>query len=147
MWTDFLVIEEIKTTYSPKANRPKITGSGDTYTTLKPAFENCLEYFESFKIMLLNNSNEVLGFCTISEGGITGTIVDVRMIFQKALIANATSIILAHNHPSGGLKPSQADITITEKIKKAGNVLDINILDHIILTKFTYYSFADEGIL
>ncbi|SFU49063.1 RadC-like JAB domain-containing protein [Pustulibacterium marinum] len=101
---------------------------------------------EFFWLMLLNNSNHILGISTLSSGGITGTIVDVRLLFQIALKANATAIIVGHNHPSGKTEPSNADKQITNKIKSAGDFLDIKLLDHIIITpENTFYSFADEG--
>lgn len=97
--------------------------------------------------MLLNRANKVLGYYLVSIGGLTGTVVDQRIIFQVALKANACSIILAHNHPSGQLTPSQADIDLTKKIVSAGQFLDITVLDHIILTAENSYSFADEGLM
>jgi len=97
--------------------------------------------------MLLNRCNRVLGYYEVSKGGISGTVVDVRLILQAALKANASSIILAHNHPSGNLETSTADNQITQKIKKACTFLDISLLDHLILTNFSYLSMADEGII
>ena len=141
-------IAEIQVTYKPntqKAERHKVTGSHAAYEVLKLAFADDLEFFESFKILLLNNANEVLGISTISKGGITGTIVDIRLILSRALAANATSLILAHNHPSGNLRPSQADEKITAKIKKAAEYLDIKVLDHLIVTAEGFHSFADNG--
>jgi DNA repair protein RadC len=106
-----------------------------------------LEYFEEFKILLLNNSNKVLGSYDVSSGGITGTVVDIRIIFTAALKSNATSIIMMHNHPSGTLIASQADIAITQKVKEAGRLLEISLLDHLIITSESYFSFADDGAL
>ena len=106
-----------------------------------------IEYKEFFYVILLNNSNEVLGVSKISEGGITSTIVDIRLIFQQALKTHSTAIILGHNHPSGKTEPSTADKTITEKIKKGAEFLDIKLLDHVIVTSNNYLSFADENIL
>ena len=143
-------IAEIKVSYVPnlkKADRHKITGSRAAYDVLKVAFIEEMHLFESFKVLLLNNSNDVLGIYTASNGGMTGTLVDVRMILSRALVANATAMILAHNHPSGGLRPSRADEEITTKIKNAAKYLDINVLDHIIVTADAFYSFADEGKL
>jgi len=103
---------------------------------------------ECFKVLLLNNSNKVKGIFEVSSGGITGTLVDVRILFAVILKSLSTSIILAHNHPSGTLKPSEADKKLTEKIKNAGSFLDIKLLDHLIITPDgDYFSFADEGIL
>ena len=110
--------------------------------------KNEIELQETFKIMLLNNANKVKGIYTLSTGGITGTLVDIRIVFAVVLKSVTTSIILAHNHPSGTLQPSQPDKLLTEKIKKAGELFDIKVLDHLILTPDgDYFSFADEGIL
>lgn len=102
---------------------------------------------EEFWVLLLNNSNKVVYKLQLSKGGLTQTIVDIRLIYKTALEHLATAIILIHNHPSGQLNPSQADNDITQKIKKAGNTLDIKLLDHLIITQKDYFSFADEGIL
>lgn len=101
---------------------------------------------EEFWVLFLNNSNKILFKTQLSKGGMTGTMVDVRIVFKIALEQNATSIILTHNHPSGKLQASDADIQITKKIKIAGQQLDIPVLDHIIITESGYYSFVDEGI-
>ena len=101
---------------------------------------------EEFWILYLNNSNKVIYKTQLSKGGITGTVVDVRLVFKMALEHNATSIILTHNHPSGKLQASDADIQITKKLKLAGQQLDIAILDHIIITETGFYSFRDQGI-
>ncbi len=92
-------------------------------------------------------SNKVLGVCKISIGGLAGTVTDPKKIFQTALKANAASVILCHNHPSGNLKPSKSDIEITKKCVEAGNFLDLKVLDHVIVTRDGYFSFADEGML
>ena len=98
--------------------------------------------------MLLNRANRVLGLASLFKGGGSGTVIDQRIIFQYSLKANAHSIILAHNHPSGNLKPSEADITITNKVKQSAGLLDINLLDHLIISPDRcFYSFADEGLL
>ncbi len=103
--------------------------------------------YESFCILVLNRANKVLKTVRISDGGITGTVVDPRKVFKIALDNNATSIILGHNHPSGQLTPSDADIQLTKKMKEAGVMLDLPVLDHIIVGDGNYYSFADEGIM
>jgi DNA repair protein RadC len=103
--------------------------------------------YENFCVLLLNRANKVLKTVKISDGGITGTVVDQRKVFKVALDNNATSIILGHNHPSGQLTPSSADIDLTKKMKEAGAVLDLPVLDHIIVGDGNYYSFADEGIM
>lgn len=102
---------------------------------------------EEFWIVYLNNSNKVLHKNQLSKGGITGTLVDVRLVFKTAIEVGAVSIILVHNHPSGTLKPSEADKRLTKKMKIAGESLDIKILDHLIITENAYFSFADEGLL
>jgi DNA repair protein RadC len=103
--------------------------------------------YESFCILLLNRANKVLKILRISDGGITGTVVDQRKVFKIALDSNATSIILGHNHPSGQLTPSKADIDLTKKMKDAGITLDLPVIDHIIVGDGNYYSFADEGLI
>jgi len=102
---------------------------------------------EEFWIIYLNNSNKILKKTQISKGGITGTLVDVRIVLKMALEEGATAIILSHNHPSGTLKPSAADKNITHKLKTAAQHLDIKVLDHLIVTQNAYFSFADEGFL
>ncbi len=103
---------------------------------------------ETFKLMLLNNSNKVKGIFELSKGGITGTLVDVRILFAIVLKTLSTAIILGHNHPSGNLKPSESDKKLTQKIKKASEMFDVKLLDHIIISPYgDYFSFADEGVL
>jgi DNA repair protein RadC len=107
---------------------------------------NTLEYVEEFKILLLNRANAVLGIVPISKGGVSGTVTDVRVILQAAVLSNASGLIICHNHPSGNLNPSDADIRITQKIKEASGIMDIQLLDHLILTSDdSYHSFADNG--
>jgi DNA repair protein RadC len=106
-----------------------------------------IDYCESFVVMYLSRCNEVLGIMKVCEGGIDACVVDQRKIFQGALLSNSTSIILAHNHPSGNLKPSQPDVKITNEIAKAGELLKIRVLDHLILTSEGYLSLADEGLI
>lgn len=102
---------------------------------------------EVFAVIFLNRANKINHFEIVSEGGITGTVADPRVILKKALEENAVSIILCHNHPSGSLKPSRADEELTQKIKEAAKYFDIRVIDHIIVSEDGYYSFADEGIL
>jgi len=123
----------------------KITGSNDVFELLYPLIGE-LQH-EEFWIVYLNNSNKVIHKSQLSKGGITGTLVDVRLVLKQALEFGAVGIILAHNHPSGTLKPSVADKQITEKLKTASEALDIKILDHLILVQHDYFSFADKGIL
>ena len=108
----------------------KITSSRDVFLILSPQFSDLLH--EEFWILLLNKANKVLNKVLISKGGQSATVVDAKVIFKAALEHNASSIILAHNHPSGNLKPSQADLDLTKKLKSAGNLLDINVLDHLV---------------
>jgi DNA repair protein RadC len=98
-------------------------------------------------VLFLDNASQVLGYNILSSGGITGTVADLRLIFSVALESLATKIIIAHNHPSGNLNPSEADTALTRKIYNAGKVMDITLLDHLIITVKGYYSFADEGNL
>ena len=106
-----------------------------------------IDYIESFKVFYLNVAGHVLGCLTVSEGGPCSTAVDVKLILQGALLANAHSIILAHNHPSGNLQPSSPDKFMTEKIGKALSVMDMKLLDHLIVTRDGYFSFVDEGVM
>ncbi|QXP72497.1 DNA repair protein RadC [Tenacibaculum sp. AHE15PA] len=123
----------------------KIKSSLDAATILQP-FLGDLEH-EEFWVLYLNNSNKILAKHQLSKGGFTATLVDVRLLYQKALKLSAVGIIVSHNHPSGKLSPSKSDIELTNKIKEAGATLDIKLLDHLIITEKTYFSFADEGIL
>lgn len=123
----------------------KITSSKSIFELMQPIIGELAH--EEFWIIYLNNSNKVISKSQLSKGGITGTLVDVRLVFKTALEMGAVSIILSHNHPSGALQPSEADKQITKKLKLAGESLDIRILDHLIVTENQYYSFADEGIL
>ena len=142
-------IAEISIKYEPNfkmSELPKVSSSKDAYDILSDSWEDIV-YRESFKILLLNRGNKVLGISTISKGGISGTAADPKIIFQIAIKANASSIILAHNHPSGNLKYSTQDLALTKKIIAAGKMLEIEVLDHIILTDSGYYSFADYGMI
>ncbi|MBJ7881678.1 RadC family protein [Gelidibacter salicanalis] len=123
----------------------KIESSQSVFELMQPIIGELPH--EEFWIIYLNNSNKVIQKIQLSKGGITGTLVDVRLVLKTAIEVGAVGIILAHNHPSGTLKPSEADKQITQKLKHAGNSLDIKILDHLIITENAFYSFADEGIL
>ncbi len=123
----------------------KITSSRSVFEIMQPLLGELPH--EEFWILFLNNSNKVIKKEQISKGSITGTLVDVRLVFKTALEIYATSMVLCHNHPSGKLAPSDADRQLTRKIKVAGEQLDVKVLDHLIITEKTYYSFADEGIL
>ena len=123
----------------------KITCSKDVFELMWPLIGDLPH--EEFWVLYLNNSNKVLQKQQLSKGGITGTMVDVRLVFKKGLALFATSVILCHNHPSGKLIPSMSDKQLTQKLKKAGSTLDIAVLDHLIITENAYFSFADESIL
>jgi DNA repair protein RadC len=125
----------------------KISSSNEAANFIRRFYFDDIEIFESFFILLLNQANKTIGYAKISQGGIAGTVVDVRIIAKYAVESLAVSVILAHNHPSGNLKPSEADLTITKKIKEGLKILDIKVFDHIILTADSYYSFEDEGNL
>lgn len=122
----------------------KITSSKAVFELMQPIIGELSH--EEFWVLFLNNSNKVLFKTQLSKGGMTGTMVDLRIVFKVAFEQNATAIILVHNHPSGKLQASDADIQITKKLKNAGQQLDIPVLDHIIITETGYYSFADEGM-
>lgn len=125
--------------------RKKITSSNSVFEYVQPLIGELPH--EEFWILYLNNANKIIKSAQLSKGGITGTVVDVRLAFKEALQLGAVGIILAHNHPSGTLKPSQADINLTRKLKTAGESLDIKVLDHLIITEKAYFSFADENML
>ena len=142
-------VGEVELTYkSTSKARSKIYSSEDAYKVLLPTYkEGTICYKEYFKVLFLNQASQILGYTLISEGGITDTTVDVRVILQAALLTNSVAIILAHNHPSGNLKPSRQDMDITKQVRDAAQFMRIKILDHIILSDTEYYSFADEGML
>ena len=122
-----------------------VSSSSDIATYLQTRLKDYRH--EVFAVLFLNRANKINHFQIVSEGGITGTVADPRVILKKALEEDAVSIILCHNHPSGSLKPSKADEVLTDKIKEAAGYLDIKVLDHIIVSDDGYYSFADEGLL
>lgn len=123
----------------------KITSSKSIFELMQPIIGELSH--EEFWIIYLNNSNKVISKSQLSKGGITGTVVDTRLVFKSAIENGAVSVILVHNHPSGTLVASEADKQITKKIKLAGESLDIKVLDHLIVTETNYFSFADEGML
>lgn len=124
-----------------------ITSSTDAEKFIRQFYGDDIDVFESFFILLLNRNNHTIGYAKISQGGITGTVIDVRIIAKYAIEALATGVIAAHNHPSGNLKPSDNDIAITKKIKDALNILDIQLYDHILLTKEGYFSFGNNNLM
>ncbi len=141
-------VGEVELSYKPQfKNLHKIVSSEDAYKYLLPTYkEGTICYKEYFKVLFLNQASQVLGYTLISEGGITETSVDVRVILQAALLTNSVALVLAHNHPSGNLKPSRQDMDITKQVKEAARLMRITVTDHLILTD-GYYSFADEGQL
>lgn len=147
-WT---IASEVELIYKSKvkaSERPQILSAKDAYEILMTIWdEGKIDFVEQFNILLINRANKVLGVYKVSTGGITGTVADPRQIFTAALKANACGIVLAHNHPSGTLKPSRQDEQLTSKMKEARSFLDIKVLDHLIVTSESYYSFADEGLL
>ena len=149
MNTDYIV-SEVQLKYKPQPLTETISGAKDIHKLLvnRVYDEETIGYKETFKVLLLNNANKIIGYTTISEGGLTSTIVDVRVIMQTALVSNASAIILTHNHPSGNPRPSSQDDSLTKKIKAACEIMDIRLLDHIIVTPYdSFYSYCDEGRL
>ena len=144
-------VSEVKVSYTPmfsQAERPKIMTANDAVNMFRKAWDSDrLEYQEDFHIMYLNKGNRVLAMYHASKGGTAGTVVDVKPALVTALKINAHSMILAHNHPSGTLTPSEADKTITKRFIEAAKLLSMNVLDHVILTRDSYYSFADDGMM
>jgi DNA repair protein RadC len=124
---------------------PQIKCSKDVADIFQPLLSD-LQH-EEFWILFLNRSNKVINRMKLSQGGISGTVTDVRMVMKKAIEYLASGIIVCHNHPSGNLSPSESDSKITQKIKEAGNLMDIQLLDHLIISDKDYYSFADNGVL
>lgn len=142
-------VSEIQISYNPNfSEKLKIENSRQTYELILNDWdENTLQMQEEVKLLLLNRNNQILGVFQLAKGGITSCVVDVRIILSVALKSLATGLILVHNHPSGNLKPSNEDIKITNRLKEACKLLEIVLLDHLIITKDSYLSFADEGIL
>ena len=129
---------------SEMIKKPKVSSSADAYEAIRPHLMDLMH--EQFWVLLLNRANEIIRPQQISIGGVVGTVADPKMIFKAAIEHLASSIILVHNHPSGNLTPSQADKDLTKKVKEAGKILDIPVLDHLIFTDNGYFSFADNGI-
>ena len=145
-------ISEVRLVYRTKvkaSDRLQVKCSKDAFDIFMESWElDSIEHIEEFKLLLMNRSNAVLGILAVSKGGLFGTVTDIRLIFQAAIKANASGIIVCHNHPSGNLNPSESDNKITQKIKESGNIMDIQLLDHLIITaEDSYYSFADNGLL
>jgi DNA repair protein RadC len=149
--SEVLTVCEVKINYFPKvkpSERPVLKSSADIYEMLVESRvfpPETIEYKEYFKVILFNQACKVLGISHISEGGTSHVPVDVKHIMQAAILSNATGMALCHNHPSGNCQPSHQDNSVTAKIKDACKVMDINLLDHIIISPENYYSYADEG--
>jgi DNA repair protein RadC len=145
------MVSEVELIYHSKvkpADRPLITNSIDAYKVLLNTWnKDTIELQEEFKVILLNRASRVLAVYKVGKGGLTGTIADPRLILAAALKVAACSIMLAHNHPSGNLKPSKADEELTKKVKGGAEFMDIRLLDHLIITPDEYFSFADMGLL
>ena len=141
-------IEKISLVKEPtEFKRVKIGGSSDASEYIRQFYDSDIEIYESCFILLLNRQNQTIGYSKISQGGIVGTVVDVKLILKYVVESLATGVILAHNHPSGNLQPSRDDELITEKIKKALALVDSSLFDHVILTRDGYTSMADEGLI
>jgi DNA repair protein RadC len=147
--TNTHIISEISITYKPNHYTKEALSSVTNAADILRMFWNpeTIEYYEECKVLYLDRANHILGVYNVSRGGLNGTVMDVRMIYQGALKANAHSIIVSHNHPSGNREPSEEDRSITQQIKSAGEFLSIKLLDHIIMTKDSYLSFRDNGYL
>ena len=143
-------ISQISLIYKNKVkatDRPKVVSSQDAYQLFRENWDDMtINLYEEFKVLLVDNGNRCMGIAKLSQGGMTSTIVDVRLIFALALKARATGLILGHNHPSGNTKPSISDIELTKKIIEASKILDFQVLDHLILTEDKYLSMADRGL-
>lgn len=135
---------KVEKTYFKKV---KITQSSDAYNVIKQFYNDDIEIYESFFLLLLNRANNTIGYVKISQGGTIGTVVDVKLIAKYAVDSLSCAVILAHNHPSGNKQPSQNDRNMTKKVKEALKLFEIQVLDHIILTSESYFSFGDEGII
>lgn len=149
--SQFWLVAEVKISYRnplQAADRPKITSSRDAESILRTNWSDDIELLEEFNVLFLTKSNQVKGLFRASRGGTSGTVVDPKIVFAAALKGMAAAIIVAHNHPSGNLEPSQTDIDLTHKLRKSGQILELPLLDHLILAPHRgYYSFADEGTL
>ena len=144
-------VSEVKLSYKSKvkaSERPKVLDSKTSFDILFKSFDpDTIELKETMKMLLLNNANKVLGIMDVSTGGTMGTVADIKLIMQCALLSNAGGIIISHNHPSGILTASVQDDSITRRLKQACELMEIRFLDHVIITTESYYSYADEGRL
>ena len=149
--TKHFEVAEIQLSYKSNVKpsmRPKVTSSGEARAVLMQSWDMAkIELVEQFKVLFTNRANKVLGILELSTGGMTATVADPKLIFVAALKSGACGIILCHNHPSGSLNPSQADIELTKKIAQGCKILDMQLLDHVIVTCESYFSFQDEGLI
>ncbi len=148
---NLFAVTEVELTYRNKiraTDRPKITKSSDAYDLFMRVWDmNKIQLLEQFKIMLLDRGNACMGISNVATGGVSACVVDPKIVFSTALKARASGLVLAHNHPSGNLKPSIEDKALTKKFMEAGKLLDIAILDHVIVTPHSFYSMADDGLM
>jgi DNA repair protein RadC len=144
-------VSEITVSYHPKFKayeRPRINSAKSAYEILINNWNlDKIEMLEQAYILLLNQGNNVIGMSEISSGGVAGTVIDPKVIFGIALKANASFLILAHNHPSGNIKPSEADLQITRRLVEVGKLLHLHVLDHLIVTRHRFFSFGNEGLI
>ncbi|SMD44846.1 DNA repair protein RadC [Aquiflexum balticum DSM 16537] len=144
-------VAEIQLSYHPKVKLsacPKIACSRQAYSILLEGWDkDKIEFVEQFKVMVLNRANKVIGVLLLGTGSVAGVTIDVKLIMFTAIKCNASGIVISHNHPSGNLMPSKQDKLLTQKVKEAGEILDLPLLDHIIVTQEGFFSFADEGLL
>ena len=127
--------------------KKQIKNSNDCVAIFREVFDDTIELYESMFAVYLNRTNKTIGWIKISQGGLSGTVIDNRIILKAAIESLACGIIICHNHPSGNKTPSNADLNITKKLSEACKILDVNLIDHIILTNDSYLSFADEGLI
>ncbi len=138
---------KINATRNNDFERKKITGSKEAEEYIRNFYNDDILIYESFFILLLDRENKVIGYSKISQGGVCGTVVDVKIILKYVIDSLASGVIITHNHPSGNTKPSEQDKAITSKIKEALKIIDSVLLDHLIITEKSYYSFSDNGLI
>lgn len=142
------IAREAVVTFTPtkvkQSELPKLSKSEDAYEVVRNFYADVMNYQEQFSVILLNRHNKVLGVKVISQGGVSATVADPKLIFNAAIVSLASAIIVVHNHPSGNLSPSDTDKELTKKLRAAGTLLEINVIDHLILTEDGYFSFADN---
>jgi DNA repair protein RadC len=142
-------LPELTLRYRPTSQKKvKVSTSKEAFFILRPLYDdNTLDYLESSVVVFLNRANNTIGWMKLSQGGMSGTVIDGKIIFAAALNCGASGIILSHNHPSGELKPSECDLKLTRQLAEVAKFIDLSLLDHLIITKQNYFSFADEGLL